>query len=210
MQGCLVVAKHDRAGTADAASPGVLYLLACASPRARGVGDLVMRAQAAGWTVCVVATPSALLFVDVAATEEVTGYPVRSAYKHPDDPDVLPPADAMIACPVTFNTMNKWALGIADTLVLGLLTEGVGLGLPLVAAPSLNSAQERHPGFRRSVAMLREMGVRVLYGQGEYEPAVPGTGGQAYDWSLPLRALEEMLSERADGQRGDAGGTGKA
>jgi phosphopantothenoylcysteine decarboxylase len=203
------VAEHDKAEAGCTASRGVLYLLVCASPRARSAGDLVTRAQAGGWAVCVVATPSASPFFDVAAIEELTGYPVRTAYKHPDDPDVLPPADAIIACPVTFNTLNKWALGIADTLVLGLLTEATGLGLPLVAAPSLNCAQERHPSFRHSVAMLREMGVRVLYGQGVYEPAAPGTGGRAYDWSMPLQALDDMLSERACARRDDADGTGE-
>jgi phosphopantothenoylcysteine synthetase/decarboxylase len=178
----------------------VLYALVCAAPRARGIADLVTRAQAADWTTCVVATPPALRFFDAAVIEELTGYPVRSAYKHPDEPDVLPPADAMIACPVTFNTLNKWALGISDTLVLGLLTEAVGLRLPIVAAPSLNSAQERHPGFSRSVAALREMGVRVLYGPGEYEPAAPGIGGRPYDWSMPLRALDETLHGQITGK----------
>ena len=197
------------AATDSARIRSVLYVLACGAPRARDIRHLVTPAQAAGWTICVAATPSALRFFDIAEIEELTGYPVRSAYKHPDEPDVLPPADAMIACPVTFNTLNKWALGISDTLVLGLLTEAVGLDLPLVAAPSLNDAQERHPGFGRSVAALREMGVRVLYGPGEYEPAMPGTGGRSYDWNMPLRALHEMLSGWDRGQRTTATRTGE-
>jgi hypothetical protein len=52
----------------------------------------------------------------------------------------------MITCPVTFNTLNKWALGISDTLVLGLLTEAVGLGLPLRALHEMLSG--RHRGHR--------------------------------------------------------------
>ena len=56
---------------------------------------------------------------------------------------------------------------------------------------------ERHVAFKSSVATLREMGVRVLLGPGVYEPAAPRTGGRAYDWSMPLRALDEMLGERA-------------
>jgi hypothetical protein len=201
----------DCGKTAGAAAEGagsreVLYLLACAAPRARGVGELVTRAQAADWTVCVVATPSAVQFLDVSMIEKLTGYPVRSAYKHPDDPDVLPVADAMIACPITFNSLNKWALGISDTLVLGLLNEAVGLNLPLVAGPSLNSAQERHVSFKRSVATLREMGVRVLYGPGVYEPGAPGAGGRSYDWDMPLRALDEMLNEKAHGRHRDVTG----
>jgi Flavoprotein len=34
--------------------------------------------------------------------------------------------DAIIVAPATFNTINKWAVGISDTLALGLLTEAIG------------------------------------------------------------------------------------
>jgi len=172
---------------------GVLYVLVCASPRARQVATLVERAQAAGWTVRVIATPQGVRFIDLPTLEALTGFPVRTQYKQPGTPDVLPAADAMIVCPATFNTINKWALGIADTLALGLLTEGIGMGIPIVAAPALNSAQEQHHAFRRSVDALRAMGVTVLYGPGVYEPGPPGTGGRAYDWDVPLTALHRRL-----------------
>jgi len=175
----------------ELAARGVLYLVVCASPRARRVGELVTRAQARGWTVCVIPTPQALKFIDRPALEEQTGFPVRAEYEPGSTADPWPPPDAMLACPATFNTINKWAYGLADTLVLSLLTEAVGLDLPLVAAPALNSAQAAHPAFERSVAALREMGVTVLYGPSVYEPGPPGTGGRPYDWELPLRALEE-------------------
>jgi phosphopantothenoylcysteine synthetase/decarboxylase len=175
----------------DSKRARVLYLIVCAAPRAKKTGQLINMLQSGGWDVCVVATPSALAFIDVTALEEQTGHPVRSRHKAPDAPDVLPPADAMVACPATFNTVNKWAAGIADDLALGLLTEAVGLGLPLVAAPSLNSAQEGHPAFARSVGQLREMGVRVLYGPGEYVPVPSGTGGRPYPWHLIVDALPQ-------------------
>jgi flavoprotein len=35
-----------------------------------------------------------------------------------------------VVAPATFNTINKWAQGISDTLALGLLNEATGLGLP--------------------------------------------------------------------------------
>src|SRR5215510_10655650 len=59
--------------------------------------------------------------------------------------DVLPPATAFAAAPATFNTINKWAAGISDTLALGLLNEAIGLGLPIVAVPWPNAALARHP-----------------------------------------------------------------
>jgi phosphopantothenoylcysteine decarboxylase len=172
----------------------VLYLIVCASPRAARIGELVGRAQARGWTVCVIPTPQALKFIDRSALEEQTGFPVRSEYEQWDITDPLPSPDAMLVCPATFNTVNKWAYGLADTLALALLTEAIGLGLPLVVAPALNSAQAAHPAFDRSVTALREMGVTVLYGPGVHEPGPPRTGGRPYDWELPLEAVEATVA----------------
>ncbi|MFC4059524.1 flavoprotein [Planomonospora corallina] len=140
----------------------VLYVIACGGRPAGELPDLVTHAQQEGWTVCVVATPSGTKFIDSARLAELTGYPVRSDYKRPEDPDVLPPADAMAVVPATFNTMNKWAQGISDTLALGLLNEALGLGLPIVAVPWPNVALARHPAFGNSVALLREWGVKVV------------------------------------------------
>jgi phosphopantothenoylcysteine synthetase/decarboxylase len=176
----------------------VLYLIVCASPRARRVSEFISRAQGRGWSVCVIPTSEALKFVDRPALEQQTGFPVRSEYEQRGTDDPLPPPDAMLVCPATFNTINKWAYGLADTLALVLLTEAIGLSLPLVAAPALNSAQAAHPAFERSVAALREMGVTVLYGPGVYEPGPPGTGGRPYDWKLPLDALDEKVTKRRD------------
>ena len=103
------------------ASGRVLYVITRATPAARDVGKLVGLAQDQGWTVCAIATPLALRFVDQPALEEQTGYPLRSDYKEPGTSDVLPPADAMIVGGASFNTINKWALGISDTLALGLI-----------------------------------------------------------------------------------------
>jgi phosphopantothenoylcysteine decarboxylase len=181
------------------AARGVLYLIVCAAPRARRIGELVSRAQARGWTVCAIPTPQGLKFIDRPALEKQTGFPMRAEYEpgsttEPSTTEPLPPPDAMLVCPATFNTINKWAYGLADTLALALLIEAVGLGLPLVAAPALNSAQAVHPAFDRSVAALREMGVTVLYGPGVYEPGPPGTGGRPYDWELALGALEKGVA----------------
>jgi len=63
-------------------------------------------------------TPQASKFVDLALLEQLTGYAVRSDYKRPEEPDVLPRTDAIVVFPATFNTLNKWALGISDTLAL--------------------------------------------------------------------------------------------
>jgi phosphopantothenoylcysteine synthetase/decarboxylase len=129
---------------------------------------------------------------------------VRSQYKAPGEPDALPQADAMIVAPATTNTINKWAAGISDTLPLGLLVEGIGKGLPIVAIPFTNRAQAAHPVFEENIARLRSWGVTVLYGPEVYRLHEPGEGGQlasAFPWQLAMDALmreESRLSSRLD------------
>jgi phosphopantothenoylcysteine decarboxylase len=172
---------------------GVLYIVVCGSPRAGKIGELITRAQSASWDTCVVATPDALRFIDRSALEQQTGHPVPDQYRRLDETNLLPPPDAIIVCPATFNTVNKLAAGISDNFALGLLTEAIGKRMPLVIARCLNSAQAAHWAFERSVAELRAAGVVVLYGPGVYEPGPPGTGGRPYPWDLPLRALHARL-----------------
>ncbi|MEE6262213.1 flavoprotein [Plantactinospora sonchi] len=175
----------------------VLYVIACGSPLTRNVGRLVTHAQRDGWDVCVVLTPDGTKFVDVPALARQTGHPVRSTYKHPADPDVLPEADAMIVSPATVNTVNKWAAGIADTLALGLLVEGLGKGLPIVAMPFTNSAMAAHPAFVESIARLRDWDVTVLFGDHVVPLHPPGTGErhlERFPWEMAMAALRTRLS----------------
>jgi phosphopantothenoylcysteine synthetase/decarboxylase len=180
----------------DATGPGpLLYLIVCGTPRTAQTPHLVSLLHDAGWRVAVIATPSGLGFLDVPIIEELTGFPVRSEYKKPGEPDMLPPADAMAVCPATFNTINAWAAGMANTLALGLITEAPGMGIPVVAAPALNQAQESHPAFRRSVDVLRSFGVEVLYGPGVYEPAPPRSGGRPFPAQTIVGALAKHLAK---------------
>lgn len=170
----------------------MLYVLVCGAPVARQVGVLIDLAQRDGWDVCVVATPDGRKFIDVPAVGEQTGHPVRSFYKHPGDWDMLPAADAMIVAPATVNTITKWAHGIADTLPLGLLVEGQGRGLPIVAMPWTNSAMAAHPAFVEALGRLRGWGIVVLYGDDIVKLHPPGTGEAHLDgfpWHLALDAL---------------------
>ncbi|MET8144915.1 flavoprotein [Sphaerisporangium sp. NPDC005288] len=167
----------------------VLYVIVCAAGPAADAGELVSLGQDAGWVVQVVATPSALDFIDVPALERRTGRPVRSRYRKPYEPKP-PRADAIIVAPATYNTINKFAQGIADTYALGLLAEAPGLGIPVVVLPFVNSALAGRAPFRDSVGRLRAEGVQVLIGAGAFVPHDPSavhTG--AYPWHLALAAL---------------------
>lgn len=186
----------------------VLYVIVCGSPAARHVGRLVGLAQQAGWDVCVVATPDGLKFIDLPALASQTGHPVRWRYKYPGDPDVLPPADAMIVAPATVNTVNKWAAGIADTLALGLLVEALGKGVPTVAVPYTNAAMAAHPAFAENISRLRGWGVSVLYGEDVLPLHPPGTGEatiEEFPWALALRQLPSSVPPGGSGQSDGSG-----
>ena len=173
----------------------VLYVIACGAPPGRDVGRLVRLAQADEWDVCVLTTPSGRKFVDVAGLEELTGHPVRSQYKNPGEPDVLPSPDAIVVAPATVNTINKWAAGICDTLALGILVEAIGKRLPTVALPFTNQAHAAHPAFGENVARLRSWGVNVLLGPEVYPLHDPGTGSQYLDlfpWGQAAEAINEL------------------
>lgn len=138
-----------------------LYVVVCAAGIAAGVGKLINAAQERDWQVGVIATPVAMGgFFDAAAVEAQTGRPVRSAWRRPADPRPFPPPDAVVVAPATFNTVNKWAAGIADTLALGTLCEAAGAGVPIAVLPCVADALAAHPAYQDSLARLRGMGVR--------------------------------------------------
>ena len=176
----------------------VLYVIACAAPPTRDVGQLVSLAQERGWDVCVLTTPSGRRFADIPALEQATGHPVRSQYKDPGEPDVLPEPDAIIVAPATVNTINKWAAGICDTLALGILVEAIGKRLPLVALPFTNRAHAAHPAFGENVAKLRSWGVTVLFGPDIYPLHDPGTGSRylhLFPWAKAIDAIERNTAD---------------
>jgi phosphopantothenoylcysteine synthetase/decarboxylase len=140
----------------------VLYVITCGAPTADGIYDFITQLRDDGWRVCAVTTPMGSKFVDTGRLRDVTGYPVRDSYKNPDDPDVLPPADAYVVAPATFNTINKIANGITDTLAAGLICEALGNDRPVVIAPWFNRALARHSAYQRSLDHLRQDGAHFV------------------------------------------------
>ncbi|WP_070023287.1 flavoprotein [Streptomyces sp. F-1] len=166
-----------------------LYVVVCAAGIAAGVSKLITAAQERDWEVGVIATPAAMNgFFDSAAVAAQTGRVVRSAWRSPADPRPFPPPDAVVVAPATFNTVNKWAAGIADTLALGTLCEAAGLGVPVAVLPCVAGALAAHPAYRDSLARLRGMGVRF----GDPYSGEPGPDGSRpeFAWTMALDLLE--------------------
>jgi hypothetical protein len=176
--------------TRDTAA-GVLYLVMSGAPAPEGIPALVEMLQVTGWRVVIFSTPIGTRFADLAELEGLTGYPVRSEFRAPGTGSPVPPADVVLACPLTFNSVNKFAHGHADTFAIGLLCEMTGYGVPVLVVPHCKPQLASHPAFTASLETLRSMGVRVIF-----DPAAP------YERRLPpwrevISALSATLIERA-------------
>ncbi|RII06981.1 hypothetical protein DSC45_34705 [Streptomyces sp. YIM 130001] len=169
-----------------------LYLFASAAPPVFDIARVIEDAQARGVDVCLGLTPTAAEWLADSLDDlaDLTGHPVRSRYKQPGSPDVWPPADVIAFAPLTFNSANSWALGLTSSFVVGVVAEGVGKGIPMVAMPCVNAAYARHVQWERSLAELRGMGVRVLYGDGGFQPNSPGEK-RPFPWTVLLDTAVE-------------------
>jgi phosphopantothenoylcysteine synthetase/decarboxylase len=165
----------------------VLYVVVCAAPPASEVHELVKLAQAAGWEVCMIATPEAMHWIDPAMLAELTGYDVRSEYRAAGEAKSLPDADAIAVAPATFNTVNKFRAGIADNMAVGVLCECLRAGVPIVLAPNVKAVLAEHPAFPASLRELASWGVHVL------EQAPQPRGVRMAPWEAILEAVERQV-----------------
>lgn len=138
-----------------------MYLVVCAGPPALRIGELAELLRADRWDVHLVLTPVTASWLDHEALARVTGNPVRFAQRLPHEPSTLPPAEAALVVPATFNTINKWTGGISDTLALDVLNDLLGTDVPVVACPYAKPSLINHPAFGPSLATLRAQGVQV-------------------------------------------------
>lgn len=111
-----------------------------------------------GADIWVGASGDALSWLDRKAVEGVTGRPLVN------DGEPLPAGSCTVCvAPATFNTLNKLASGVADTLVTAVAAEAIGAGQRVVVAPSMNSALMDHPVAPESRRRLVSYGVHLLW-----------------------------------------------
>ncbi|MFI7597474.1 flavoprotein [Actinoplanes sp. NPDC049681] len=167
-----------------AGSGNDLRILVCGAGSAAAVAGVVEAAVARGWSVDITATANALTMIDAPALTRISGRPIRTTYGYAaDGTRVSPVADALLAVPATFNTINKLALGIADTYPLSSVAEVIGRGVPVVVVPAVNAALAARAPYRRAVASLRDEGVLFA-----------GDGFEALDLLEGVRRMENAGS----------------
>jgi phosphopantothenoylcysteine synthetase/decarboxylase len=145
-----------------------LTLVVCGAPLAVRATEVASAIEASGWVVSTLPTEAATAWTGTTS----------SIGRLPSGPKRARP-EAVVVCPMTFNTANKWAAGIADTQPLSLLCESLGLGIPIVAVPFVNQTLWQHPNFKNSLRVLERAGVQLIdprNGRRTPEPLEHGTG----------------------------------
>jgi phosphopantothenoylcysteine synthetase/decarboxylase len=171
----------------------VLYWIMCAAPPAQDWEQPARQLQEDGWDLHAIPTEAAASWLDLDSLAQVTGHAVRTRPRLPHETDELPPADAVLVAPATFNTLNQWAAGINDTLPLGLLNELLGLQVPIIVAMYCKPALAAHPAYRPNITRLRQAGATILEGERSITVRDPG-----FSWTAVRSAVAAVLRQRPD------------
>ncbi len=123
--------------------------------------DIARRLKEEGADVHVVMTAAACRFIPPYTLEAVTGNPVHTelfndSFHHINLPKE---ADLFMVAPVTANTINKFASGIADDLLstIWLTFEG-----PVIMAPAMNHRMYRNQIVQKKIKELNRLNVKFV------------------------------------------------
>lgn len=170
----------------------VLYVIGFSAPPVLHLHEFLALLLDEGWDPWVILSPTAASWVDVERLSNLSGHAVRVEPRTPFERNALPPASFVIAAPLTFNSLNKWAAGISDTLALGLLNEALGRGLHITAALCVKKELQRHPAYAASQRTLTASGVVILPSAAvTIRPADDDTD---FDWNAVQRECRSQYS----------------
>ena len=175
-----------------------ILIVASAAPPVLGLSNAVACFRDEGWEPSVIMTPTASTWLPAGVLAERASCTVRVHPRLPQEPkEPTSKPDAILVAPLTFNTLNKWALGLSDNVALGVLNEALGSGTPLVVVTCMKSSLQRHPAHARSVATLQTAGVQFL----DPDPLTfrLGDGLLEFDWGRLVRAMPVMGAKPSTG-----------
>lgn len=171
----------------------VLYLVTCGAPLAARIGDGVREARARGWEPYVIPTEASRAWVDDV---DLDGAPVVTGHRFPGEPKRTPAPDAVAVVPLTFNSLNAWANGTANTYPLATLCAALGARTLTVAVPFAKQDLAGHPAWPASMAVLRYAGVTLIDpASGAVSAIEPITSGEGetvsarFSWAWALDPL---------------------
>ena len=140
----------------------VVYLVLSGTTTAARCPEILQGLVGLGFaTIIALPTPNASRVIAGRELADVTGAQVVESYF-----DLAirprPPFGVVLFAPCSFNSLNKLAHGIADSLALSVVAEAIGRGTPVIVAPSLNAPLLAHPQAQASLRTLPEWGVTIV------------------------------------------------
>jgi phosphopantothenoylcysteine synthetase/decarboxylase len=140
----------------------VAYLILSGTTTAARGPEILAGLVALGFDkVIAIPTPNASRTISSRELADVPGAQVVESYF---DLSIRPrpPFGVVLFAPCSFNSLNKLASGIADTLALSVTAEAIGRRTPVIVAPSLNQPLMDHPVAQASLKTLPSWGVTIV------------------------------------------------
>ncbi len=75
---------------------------------------------------------------------------------------VKDPADLLLICPSTANTISKIAHGIDDTSVTTFATTALGSGVPILIAPAMHLSMYDHKIIEENIKKCKKVGIKFI------------------------------------------------
>jgi len=72
---------------------------------------------------------------------------------------VKDPADLLLICPCTANTLSKIAHGIDDTAVTTFATTAIGSEIPIIIVPAMHLSMYKHKGVQANIEKCKEINI---------------------------------------------------
>ena len=72
------------------------------------------------------------------------------------------PADLLLICPSTANTISKIAHGIDDTSVTTFATTAIGSGVPILIVPAMHLSMYDHKIIQENIKKCKEVGIKFI------------------------------------------------
>jgi phosphopantothenoylcysteine synthetase/decarboxylase len=140
----------------------VVYLVLSGTSTASRCPELLRGLIGLGFsTVIAIPTPNASRVIAPRDLADVEGVQVVESYF-----DLAirprPPRGVVLFAPCSFNSLNKLAHGIADSLALSVVAEAIGRGTPVIVGPSLNQPLLDHPVAQASLRTLPAWRVTIV------------------------------------------------
>ena len=163
----------------------VVYLVLSGTSTASRCPELLRGLIGLGFsTVIAIPTPNASRVVAPRDLADVEGVQVVESYF-----DLAirprPPRGVVLFAPCSFNSLNKLAHGIADSLALSVVAEAIGRGTPVIVGPSLNQPLLDHPVAQESLRTLPTWRVTIVPPVDEGEGPRLAPSAQLFDAVRP-------------------------